>query len=131
MQNSSSVPSPNKNLGQHYLNNSSTIEKICGDFNGRYDGIIEIGPGPGTLTKTLSQKPLPLILIEKDLRFTDILNDLSDTITLHQEDALEINSEKIFSKCPTPNNWWLVSNLPYNVGTPIMLKFLRWEKINY
>ena len=49
--NNSLVPSPNKNLGQHYLNNQATIEKICEDFNGLYDGIIEIGPGPGTFNK--------------------------------------------------------------------------------
>lgn len=131
MNSNSQVPSPNKNLGQHYLNNQTTIEKICEDFNGLYDGIIEIGPGPGTLTKTLSKKSHPLILIEKDLRFAEILSNLSDRVKLHQGDALNINQEDIFSEHSTSNAWWLVSNLPYNVGTPIMLKYLQWENINY
>tara|TARA_B100000925_G_scaffold291342_1_gene279064 strand:- start:8810 stop:9634 length:825 start_codon:yes stop_codon:yes gene_type:complete len=131
MTNDSLIPAPNKKLGQHYLNNQNTIEKICNDFDGLYDGIIEVGPGPGTLTKTLAKKPKPLILIEKDSRFTEILNNLSDTVILHQGDALEISSDDIFLKNATPESWWFVSNLPYNVGTPIMLKYLRWEKIGY
>ena len=35
--------SANKNLGQHYLNNQATIEKISNDFEGKYDAIIEVG----------------------------------------------------------------------------------------
>jgi 16S rRNA (adenine1518-N6/adenine1519-N6)-dimethyltransferase len=131
MENKSSIPSPNKNLGQHYLNNITTIEKICQDFNGLYDGIIEVGPGPGTLTKTLSKMSMPLILIEKDSRFSDILQNLSETVSLHQTDALEVKAEDIFLEGRDQQSWWFVSNLPYNVGTPIMLKYLRWKEIKY
>ena len=69
-------PKANKKLGQHYLNNQTTIDNICNDFNGLYDSILEIGPGPATLTKNLSKKNKPLILIEKDERFVEILSSL-------------------------------------------------------
>tara|TARA_B100000927_G_C16458418_1_gene466841 strand:+ start:676 stop:1491 length:816 start_codon:yes stop_codon:yes gene_type:complete len=119
------IPSPDKNLGQHYLNNKATIEVICNDFAGNFDGIIEVGPGPATLTKTLVSKNLPTVLIEKDTRFQSLLTELGDNIALFQEDALEFNIDQIFNKFPGVKNWWLVSNLPYNVGTPIMLKYLK------
>lgn len=130
MKNNSAIPAPDKNLGQHYLNNQSTIENICNDFSGSYDGIIEIGPGPGTLTKTLVKKDTPIALIEKDSRFEPILLELGQNIKLYREDALEFGVEEIFQQFPEVKSWWLVSNLPYNVGTPIMLKYCKHPLIN-
>ena len=86
-------PSPNKNLVQHYLNNQSVIDKICSDFSGEYEGILEIGPGPATLTKTLATKDSPIILIEKELRFKELLLNIDEHITLHQQDALVLTEE--------------------------------------
>ena len=125
------IPSPNKKLGQHYLNNQQTIESICEDFSGKYDGIIEIGPGPGTLTKTLALKSTPLILIEKDERFIQLLKALRNDIVIHQEDALNISQENLVSPHKNIDSWWLVSNLPYNVGTPIMIKYLKISPIKF
>ena len=129
MKNNSAIPAPDKNLGQHYLNNQSTIESICNDFPGSYDGIIEIGPGPGTLTKTLVKKNIPIALIEKDSRFEPILLELGQNIKLYREDALEFSVDEIFEFSEV-KSWWLVSNLPYNVGTPIMLKYCKFPLIN-
>ena len=69
-------PKANKKLGQHYLNNQKTIENICNDFEGMYDIILEIGPGPATLTKELVKKNKSVYLIEKDDRFIQILEKL-------------------------------------------------------
>ena len=117
-ENNSAIPAPDKNLGQHYLNNQSTIESICNDFPGSYDGIIEMSPGPGTLTKTLVKKNIPIALIEKDSRFEPILLELGQNIKLYREDALEFSVDEIFQEFSEVKSWWLVSNLPYNVGTP-------------
>ena len=56
MKNNSAIPAPDKNLGQHYLNNQSTIESICNDFPGSYDGIIEIAQDQAPLQRLLSKK---------------------------------------------------------------------------
>ena len=123
-------PKANKNLGQHYLNNKETIKSICHDFMGEYDQIIEIGPGPATLTTDLVTLGRPLTLIEKDDRFLDLLNELSPAPKIFNEDALEFNGENYLSK-NTKDKIWLVSNLPYNVGTPIMLKFMKFDAIRF
>ena len=123
-------PKANKKLGQHYLNNSATIEKICNDFEGLYDLILEIGPGPATLTKFLAKKNAPLFLVEKDERFIEILNTLSPKPVIHNTDALEFDIEKTLRENGSTRTW-LVSNLPYNVGTPIMIKYMQVPQIKY
>ncbi len=125
------APRPNKKLGQHYLNNKQTIDAICNEFESSYEGIIEIGPGPATLTKTLAKKQYPLVLIEKDTRFIEILNSIDADFKLINKDALEVSEKDIFQHFPKLKKWWLVSNLPYNVGTPIMLRFLQIIEIDY
>ena len=125
------TPKANKNLGQHFLNNQETIEKISNDFEGKYDAIIEVGPGPATITAPISKKGKPLFIIEKDKRFVEILEKL-DYQEIFFEDALEFDlNNQIFSKSEAIKNYWFVSNLPYNVGTPIMLKFLKHPEITY
>ena len=123
-------PKANKHLGQHYLNNEMTINNICCDFDGKYDLILEIGPGPATLTKNLVNKNTPLVLIEKDTRFTEILNELKPQPIIYNEDALKFNIDEKLEELNTKKAW-LVSNLPYNVGTPIMIKFMQVPQIQY
>lgn len=123
-------PKANKKLGQHYLNNQTTISEICNDFDGKYDQIVEIGPGPATLTGQLAKKEKPLLLIEKDTRFIEILEQLTPEPEIINEDALELDIDEILAE-KNKDNVWLVSNLPYNVGTPIMLRYMRTTRIKY
>ncbi len=123
-------PKANKKLGQHYLNNQTTIDHICEDFSGIYDSILEIGPGPATLTNNLVKKNKPLLLIEKDERFIEILSQLSPSITIFNVDALEFSIEEKLSELNFSDTW-LVSNLPYNVGTPIMIKYMQVPQIKF
>ena len=57
---------PNKVLGQHFLKDQNIIKKICSDFEGQYDAILEVGPGPGALTNHLVNISKNLFVIEKD-----------------------------------------------------------------
>ena len=123
-------PKANKKLGQHYLNNQVTIDKICHDFEGKYDIILEIGPGPATLTKDLVKKDKEVFLIEKDERFIEILKNLVPTPTIFNEDALEFDLENKLNGRES-SIIWLVSNLPYNVGTPILIKYMQVPQIKY
>ena len=122
------LPVANKSLGQHFLTDKKTIEMITSDFSDQADIIIEVGPGPGVLTKDLASKELPLYLIEKDQRFIEDLTELTPHV--YNEDALEFDWEALFTKF-TDKNIWLVSNLPYNVGTPLFLKFLQLKSIKF
>ena len=59
----------NKKLGQHFLKNEAIIDSICNSFSEESEAIIEVGPGPGILTKNLVLHGIPYVVVEKDSRF--------------------------------------------------------------
>ena len=116
--------SAKKSFGQHFLldlNVTRKIVRLAGPFDGR--GVIEVGPGPGGLTRALLESDAgPVVLVEKDPRFIPLLTELDDgsgRLTLVEADALKVKEADLVSG-PTH----LVSNLPYNVGTALLIKWL-------
>lgn len=116
--------SAKKSFGQHFLLDLNVTRKIvryAGPFDGR--NVIEVGPGPGGLTRALIESDAgKVILVEKDPRFIPLLSELDDgsgRLTIHEADALKVKEAEL-SEGPTH----LVSNLPYNVGTPLLIKWL-------
>ena len=116
--------SAKKSFGQHFLLDLNVTRKIvryAGPFEGR--NVIEVGPGPGGLTRALIESDAgKVILVEKDPRFIPLLSELDDCserLVIHEADALRVNEAEL-SDGPTH----LVSNLPYNVGTPLLIKWL-------
>ncbi len=117
----------NKALGQHFLKDHSVIQKICNDFADAAESILEIGPGPGILTKELAQHGLPFYAIEKDRRFTELLTPI---VNMTLADALDIELDRfICDKDLT--KLWLVSNLPYNIASPLLINFLKATQIQF
>lgn len=115
-------PRPRKSLGQHFLRSPSVIAKITEDCPEDSQGIVEIGPGAGALTRALAALKKPFVLIEKDARFQEVLCPLlKPSQTLLIKDALTIDytdlSHTYFKGCP----FWLVSNLPYSIAAPLMV----------
>ena len=113
-----------KSFGQHFLldlNVTRKIVRLGGPFEGR--NVIEVGPGPGGLTRAILESDAgKIILIEKDPRFIPLLSELDDgsgRLTIVEGDALKVR-EADLSEGPTH----LVSNLPYNVGTQLLLNWL-------
>jgi 16S rRNA (adenine1518-N6/adenine1519-N6)-dimethyltransferase len=130
--NDNSLPRANKTLGQHFLNDQDIIEKITSDFSSHADAILEVGPGPGILTKTLAEHKLPIFVIEKDQRFPELLEKIISNDNICLADALELNLEEfIDEKFSSPSALWLVSNLPYNISTPLTIRFLKCPKVQY
>jgi 16S rRNA (adenine1518-N6/adenine1519-N6)-dimethyltransferase len=126
------LPKANKKLGQHFLRDKSVINKICTDFSGEYDAIVEVGPGPGILTEFLSKIDKPLYLIEKDKRFGEDLQTLVPEGNLYITDALKFNWDEFLEKHELKGKKiWLVSNLPYNVGTVLFTQFLTIKSIEF
>lgn len=124
--------SANKNLGQHFLRDQKIIETIANDFAKVSDALIEVGPGPAVLTPTLAGHKIPFHVIEKDERFPEILVSHVKEQNIHLTDALEVDySQFIHEHFPDSKNVWLVSNLPYNVGTPLTILFLKCPSIKY
>jgi 16S rRNA (adenine1518-N6/adenine1519-N6)-dimethyltransferase len=118
---------PQKRLGQHFLLDTSLCRKIvkhgaC-DIVGK--NILEIGPGPGGLTRViLEHEPKSLRVIEKDACVLPILLDIRSafqTIPLHiiNEDVLRYDW---FSDVADDIKFDILSNLPYNISTPILFK---------
>lgn len=122
------LPRADKNLGQHFLKDQSVIKKITNDFKDECDAILEIGPGPGILTKFLQEHGKPFYVIEKDERFPSLLKEILPPENIFLCDALEFSYEEFFQK-NNFKNIWLVSNLPYNVSAPLFMKFLELQKV--
>lgn len=126
------LPAPDKSLGQHFLKDQKIIHEICNNFKNDADAILEIGPGPGILTQHLAVHKLPFFVIEKDSRFPEYLEQFIAPAQITIADALTVNLSQFFiEKSLTNKKIWLVSNLPYNVGSPLLINFLQTPEIKF
>lgn len=117
-------------LGQHFLldlNLTRRIARGAGPLDGRT--VVEIGPGPGGLTRALLEADAQHVLaIEVDDRAVQALAPLAEAaegrLTVLQADAmkLDLGAEAAARGLPLPVT--VVSNLPYNVGTALLLRWL-------
>ncbi len=118
-----------KQLGQHFLldlNLTRRIARSGGDLKGLH--VIEIGPGPGGLTRALLESDAASITaLEKDKRCVEALQPLiahsEGRLRVIEADALECDFTSL-----TPSPRAVIANLPYNISTPILLKLLREAK---
>jgi 16S rRNA (adenine1518-N6/adenine1519-N6)-dimethyltransferase len=123
------LPTADKSLGQHFLKDHKVIDKICNDYKDSAAAILEIGPGPGILTEFLAKHHLPFFVIEKDTRFGEYLEQFIDHDQITMTDALTVDLEKFILEKYQGKKVWLVSNLPYNVGSPLLVNFLQTPSI--
>jgi 16S rRNA (adenine1518-N6/adenine1519-N6)-dimethyltransferase len=119
----------NKGFGQHFLLDLNITRKIV-RLAGPLDGCvtIEVGPGPGGLTRALLEAGARVIAVEKDARFLPLLAPLSDAapgrLTIVQADALKVDEQALADAVAPGAPVRIVANLPYNVGTPLLIKWL-------
>ena len=114
-----------KSLGQNFLldlNLTSKIARLAGDLEG-YD-ILEVGPGPGGLTRgLLASGARRVVALEKDPRCIPALNEIAEVypgqLDIFNADALNFD---IRSHLTVPIR--IVANLPYNVGTELLIRWL-------
>ncbi len=113
-----------KAFGQHFLLDLNITRKIARLAQvGVGDHVIEVGPGPGGLTRALLETGARVTAVEKDERFRPLLDELVTTnsaLDLIFADALRISEAQVSGDAPAH----VVSNLPYNVGTPLLIKWL-------
>jgi 16S rRNA (adenine1518-N6/adenine1519-N6)-dimethyltransferase len=115
----------NKGLGQHFLLDLNVTRKIARLSGCGPDGlVIEVGPGPGGLTQALLETGARVVAIERDARFAPMLEDLGRAFPGQLEvilaDALRVDESQLAGSHPAR----VVSNLPYNVGTALLIKWL-------
>ena len=112
--------SAKKSFGQHFLldlNITRKIARLAGLQPG--ETVIEVGPGPGGLTRALLEAGANVVAVEKDARFVSLLEDLA----AHAAGRLQVINEDALTAA-LPAGAPIVANLPYNVATPLLVGWL-------
>ena len=111
-----------KSLGQNFLTDKNVISKIVSVTEIEGKNILEIGPGTGNLTEIIIRKqPNKLFVIEKDVQLCEILyKKFKNDITIFNEDILKFDLERFKN-----NSITVFGNLPYNISSKIILKFVN------
>ena len=120
---------PKKKLGQNFLHDKNIISSIINKANIEDEDIIEIGPGPGILTESiLNNNARSLLAIEKDDSFEvnlkKIRSNYRDNFDYLINDVIDFDFKKL-----TKKNYKFVSNLPYNISVPFILKMIKIRKV--
>jgi 16S rRNA (adenine1518-N6/adenine1519-N6)-dimethyltransferase len=115
-----------KAFGQHFLldlNLTAKIARLAGPFD--QGVVIEVGPGPGGLTRALLGAGARVIAIERDARFAPMLSELAEAadgrLKVIQGDALAIEETHLVAAGEPVR---IVANLPYNISAPLLIKWL-------
>ena len=113
-----------RRFGQNYLTDKSVIFQIVDKINpSKEDNFIEIGPGQGAITKNIQNNSRNLTLIEIDKENVAYLkSSLGNEIKIFEEDVLKIDLSFV------KNNDRVIGNLPYNIASQIILRFLELNK---
>ncbi|MEO7410533.1 MAG: 16S rRNA (adenine(1518)-N(6)/adenine(1519)-N(6))-dimethyltransferase RsmA [Sphingomicrobium sp.] len=116
-----------KALGQNFILDRQLLARIAA-LPGPLDGqtVYEVGPGPGGLTRALLDTGAKVVAVERDRRCLPALAELAiafpGKLTLIEEDALKIDEVATVG-----TGVHIVANLPYNVGTALLLRWLSGE----
>lgn len=109
-----------KRLGQHFLVSSRVVDAITGAL-GPALGMLEVGPGPGVLTRALTGRGLTVIAVEKDRTMAPVLAESAPNAHIVLADALRHDLAGLVSELPIPRA--VVSNMPYNITGPLLERF--------
>lgn len=115
-----------RSLGQHFLldgNLTARIVREAGDLAGRH--VVEVGPGPGGLTRALLDSDAASVtVVEIDRRAVAVMHEMAalvgERLRVVEADALRLD---LTALVPTPRV--VVANLPYNIGSPLLVGWLR------
>ena len=110
-----------KSLGQNFLTDRNTLEKIAEVTSVKNKTILEVGPGTGNLTSfLLKKKPKKMIVVEKDHSLAENLKDIfGDQLKIINNDILSINESLL-----SDEKVIVFGNLPYNISTEILSNWI-------
>lgn len=122
------APRPSKRFGQHFLRSGEVLERIVDAAQiCEKDSVLEIGAGLGDLTLHLARKAKEVLALELDKRLFEILEQratAASNVRIVQEDALRFPLPDGLKKMGRPRK--VVANLPYNVGTRILMRLAAY-----
>lgn len=118
---------PSRALGQNFVVDPNTVRRIASLARLQPgDHVLEIGPGLGSLTLALAELGAHVTAVEVDRHLVpalrSVVEDVSPPVTVVHDDALEVDLDVLLASSPS---WRLAANLPYNVGTTILLRILE------
>ena len=120
--------SASKALGQNFLFDEQLLDRIAaipGSLDGR--AVLEIGPGPGGLTRALLRAGARVTAVEMDRRCLPALAELAEAfpgrLRVIEGDALKLDHDALLGE-----PYAVVANLPYNVGTALLVRWLGGEE---
>lgn len=118
---------PSRALGQNFLIDPNTARRIAAASGaGEGDHVLEIGPGLGSLTLALAEAGASVTAVELDRHLVPVLRDVvaevAPPVRVVEADALTIDLDDLLAP---EGRWRLAANLPYNVGTTILLRVLQ------
>jgi 16S rRNA (adenine1518-N6/adenine1519-N6)-dimethyltransferase len=117
--------SPVKTLGQNFLHDQNLARWIVDQVQiTPEDYVVEIGPGLGALTQFLLEKGAHVLAIEKDARLANFLRSRfgDKRLEIVNTDALKFDPRVLFARGCVK----LTGNLPYNISSPLLAKFLEY-----
>ena len=120
--------SASKALGQNFLFDAQLLDRIAaipGDLAGK--AVLEIGPGPGGLTRALLRAGARVTAIEMDRRCIPALAELEAAFPGHLR-VIEGDAMKLDHAATMGEPYAVVANLPYNVGTALLVRWLGGEQ---
>lgn len=121
-----------KSLGQNFLTDLNLTGKIARSAGDLENSVIyEVGPGPGALTRGLLMNGASrVVAVEMDHRCIDALKNVSDAydgrLTVHEGDAMNVDEMALIGDTGG-KDVHIVANLPYNVGTALLIKWMTAE----
>jgi len=118
---------PKKRLGQHFLVDRNILDKVIRTAQvGKEDVVLEVGPGLGEMTIALARQAKKVIAIEIDPKLVAILNEKVknySNVEVVKNDILKVDFNPFLKKEGHPIK--VVANLPYQVSTPLLFRFIE------
>lgn len=118
-----------KKFGQNFLIDAHVLDKIVTAVDPQADeGILEVGPGIGTLTQVMAERAKQVVAVEIDRHLVEILGETLadyDNVTVISEDVLKVpvtDLRNAFDGCARIK---LAANLPYNITSPLIMRMLE------
>jgi 16S rRNA (adenine1518-N6/adenine1519-N6)-dimethyltransferase len=115
---------PRQSLGQHFLADPALIDKVVAEAQiSAGDQVVEVGAGTGALTVAMARAGAAVVAYEVDTRLQPVLEEVLSglDVLVRFEDAAAVDWSRPFGD----GVWKLVANLPYQVGTGIVLDVLQ------
>ncbi|MFP5377454.1 MAG: 16S rRNA (adenine(1518)-N(6)/adenine(1519)-N(6))-dimethyltransferase RsmA [Acidimicrobiia bacterium] len=117
---------PSRALGQNFVVDPNTVRRIARLAGvGPGDRVVEIGAGLGSLSLALAETGASVVAVELDRYVVPVLREVVERagVRVVEGDALRLDWDALLDAPGAP--WALVSNLPYNVATPLVLTLLE------